>query len=258
MNLSRKHGKHTWRRHKVACVSACRHRSAQPLKIKCILLLKKKKTFHTQLFILIKSTPFVIIMLCIFFLFWQNTQVLRVLLTFAAVLAGICVHPHLSFCFPRMHRAQIPSDDAVWHLAGSPRSTPIAAAKHLPSCGSTAVMSVTSRWRQSHTSTRTTCPDFSQDRGSKLQNLQSFLRHSRRFHRFTKPFYRSLKITSEAHIRVPSVIKFIFLTLSQGSLTNKSASQQRHFKIGYLILVKISKAAGCGSGGNVKPERAVV
>lgn len=40
-----------------------------------------------------------------------------------------------------------------------------------------------------------------------------------------------------------------FLTLSQGLLTNKSASQQRHFKIGFLIMVKISKAAGRGSGG---------
>lgn len=42
MNLSRKHGKHIWRRHKVVCVSACRHRSAQPPEIKCILLFKKK------------------------------------------------------------------------------------------------------------------------------------------------------------------------------------------------------------------------
>lgn len=66
MNLSRKHGKHTWRRHKVACVSACRHRSAQPLKIKCILLLKKKKhSTHSCLFWL--SLPHLLLSCFVFF-----------------------------------------------------------------------------------------------------------------------------------------------------------------------------------------------
>lgn len=191
-------------------------------------------------------------MLCHFFGgFWQNTQVLHVLLRLPRSSQGFVSTPTvLSFFSPRMHRAQIPGDDAVWHLAGSPRSTPIAAAKHLPSCGSAAVMSVTSRWRQSHTSARTTCPDFSQDRGSKLQTLQSFYVILAVFTASQSSFYRPLKITSEAHILVrPSVLKFIFLTLSQGLLPNKSASQQRHFKIGFLIMVKISKAAGRGSGG---------
>lgn len=66
MNLSRKHGKHTWRRYKVVCVSACRHRSAQPLKIKCILLLKKNHSTHSCLFWL--SLPHLLLSCFVIFL----------------------------------------------------------------------------------------------------------------------------------------------------------------------------------------------
>lgn len=121
---------------------------------------------------MIKSSPFVLILdCCFFFSFSQNSQVLNVFLC-DDTCRDFMSTP--TFFLSRMHRAQIPTDDAVWHLTGSPQSTPIAAAKHLPACCSMAVMSVTSHWRQSHTPTRTTCPDFSEDWGPNGKTLPSF------------------------------------------------------------------------------------
>lgn len=107
-----------------------------------------------------------------------------------------------AFLLSRMHRAQIPTDDAVWHLTGSPQRTPIAAAKHLPECGGMAVMSVTSHWRQSHTLTRTACPDFSKGWSPDGLNLPSFYIIRVFFNALQNLFHRSLKIICKAYILV--------------------------------------------------------
>lgn len=191
-------------------------------------------------------------MLCNFFWFWQNTQVLHVLLRLLRSSQGFVSTPTVLSFFsedasspnPRWRCSLTPRWVSTEHSYRSCQTPPLVRQRRRDEC----YKSLTS---EPHVRTHN-MPWFFPRPRLQTANFTVILRHSRRFHRFTKPFYRSLKITSEAHILVqrrPSVLKFIFLTLSQGLLTNKSASQQRHFKIGLLIMVKISKAAGRGSGG---------
>lgn len=255
MNLSRKHGKHIWRRHKVVCASACRHRSAQPLEIKCILLLKKKKhSTHSCLFWL--SLPH--LLLSCFVIFLGGFDRTRRFCMFSYVCRvprrDLCPPPPFFFFFffedawsqnPRWRCSLTPRWVSTERSYRSCQTPPLVRQRGRDEC----YKSLTS---EPHARTHNMPWFFSQDRGSKLQTLQSFYVILAVFTASQSPFYRSLKITSEAHILVqrrPSVLKFMFLTLSRGLLTNKRASQQRHFKIGFLIMVKISKAAGRGSGG---------
>lgn len=193
----------TWQTHlkAVACVSACCHRSSQPLKIKCILLVLKKNILNIAVYFWLNLSHLLLRRILFFFLFFLTEHAgLECFLVFATVLAGFYVHPHLSFV------KDVSSPNPYWRCSLTPLW---------------AMMSVTSHWRQSHTPTRTTCPDFSEDWGPSGINSPSFYIIHVIFNALQNVFYHSLKIISQAYILVWSSVYHKFLFFSDIRFTHR-------------------------------------
>lgn len=202
MNLSRKHGKHTWRRHKVVCVSARRHRSAQALTVKCILLLKKNHSPHSCLFWL--SLPHWLLS-CLGFFFFDRTRRF-------CMFSYVCHVPRRDLCPPPPFFLFFFSQGCI--EPKSPMTMQSDTSLGLRRALLSQLPNTSPRWQRGHDEcykSLTSEPPvhtlnmpwfFSNSRGSKLQNLRHFTSFSTFFHLFTKPFYRSLKITFEAYVRV--------------------------------------------------------
>lgn len=192
-------------------------------------------------------------MLCNFFLVLTEHAGSACSLTFAAFLAEICVHPHVLFFFffhfedasspnPRWRCSLTPRWVSTEHSFRSSQTAPLVRQRGRDEC----YKSLTS---EPHVRTHN-MPWFFPRPRLRTANFTVILRHSRRFHRFTKLLLPVTELPLEAHILVqrrPSVMEIhIFDFVTRFAHKQKCLTA---VALGFLIMVKMSKAAGRGSGG---------